>query len=62
MMMSPTTLCLQHVLQCARKFHTMSVNAASAQRGELACISKAKVGICQGLGQCKEHTASLLKV
>ena len=39
-----------------------SVDAACAQRGELACIPEAKVAICRPLVQRKGHTVGLLPV
>jgi len=39
-----------------------SVDAAHTQRGELACIPEAKVGICWRLVQRKGHTIDLLSV
>jgi len=39
-----------------------SIDAVCTQRGELACIPEAKVGICRRLVQWKWHTVSLLSV
>jgi len=60
MVMSPTTLCLLHVLQHARSACRCSINAACTLRRELACIPKPEVGKCRRLVQRKGHTASLL--
>jgi len=59
------TLFIAFIAAC-EKVNTLwaghSVDAACAQRGEIACILKAKVGICRRLVQQKGHIVGLFSV
>ena len=50
--------CIAACEKVSRHKHHSSINAACAQRGELACISEANVEICRQLVQQKKNIQS----
>ena len=50
--------CISACEKVSRHKHHSSINAACAQRGELACISEANVEICRQLVQQKKNIQS----